>query len=498
MLSQHLHLHILKLKATTVGTVMAVLSFVVVFSLSLYFTAGCAAEDVIYGNISVVLQNLEVNLFVLKGDSITRYVGPMAPKSPIIRPPCRTCDPSYNLFYIDNQYLIPNHSRVYVLSPNSVAPPTEVDIGNCNPVQLHSVKSNVVWVQCALQGRLMEIVELRRENNVTWYDHGYRNIRVYSTEVSRNGLLLVKEQDGEDITFLYYGDGAGRLIRNGLEDYSSVRYSKPSTPCKTIEELFFINNELILIQCLLRNTASEHGLILFNTSNPSQTLSIFHNFHTWSMKVHVFEDYVVVVSHDTIVMRNAVRFTGIEQLVPLSPHISSDGIFVRLKDTEYFVCTNQQEIYIIDIARVLAGNLTAYHVIESAEEICTDVTCSQMKYIGPLLFVPLRSNKLAMYTLDPIKLATVDILTDQYYRYFFTYTTLVMEPKSSVPVSNGTIEFVGETSSEPSKSSGLDAGPIAGIAVAAFVVILIVLIVTATLFCRNYLYKNRISRLADT
>ena len=489
-----LRLQILKLKVTTVDIVMAVLSFAVAFTLSLYFTAGCAAEDVIYGNVSVVLQNLEVKLFMLKGESITGLVGEMLPKSPVIRPPCRTCNPSYNLFQIDNQYLIPNHSRVYVLNPNRVDLPTEVDIGNCDPVQLHSVKSNVVWVQCALQGRLMEIVELRRENNVTWYNHGDRNIRVFSTKVSRSGLLLVKEQDGENITFLYYGDGAGRLVRSGLEDYSSIRYSKPSVLCKTVEELFFINDDLILIQCLLRNTASEHGLVLFNTANPSQTLTIFHNFHTRSMKVHVFENYVVLVSRDMIIIRDAVGLTGFEQLVPLPPEISIDGIFVRLKDVVYFVCTNQKKIYMIDIARVLGGNVTAYHVIESAEEICTDVACSPMRYIGPLLFVPLTSNELAMYTLDPIKLhATADILIDQYYRYFFTYTILT----ESTTVSNETIIF-DATSSEPSKSSRLDAGPIAGIAVAAFVVILIVLIVAATLFFRNYVSKNRFSRLVAT
>ena len=158
----------------------------------------------------------------------------------------------------------------------------------------------------------------------------------------------------------------------------------------------------------------------------------------------------------------------------------------------YFVCTNQKEVYIIDISRVMAGNMTAYKVIESPEEICTDVTCSPMQYIGPLLFVPLRSNGLAMYTLDPIKLhVTLDILTDQYYRYFFTYTTLVTKPKSSIPLTNDTVEF-DATSSEPSKSSGLNAGLIAGIAVIVFVVILIVLILTTTLF---YRYKNRISRL---
>ena len=300
---------------------MAVLSVTVALSLSLYFTAGCAAEDVINGNISVVTQNLEVNRFVLKGDSTTRYVGVMPPKSPVLRPPCRTCDASYNLFHIDNQYLIPNHSNIYVLSPNSVAPPTELNIRNCDPVQLYSVKSNVVWVQCVLQDRLMEIVELRRESNVTWSDYHHRNIRVHSDEVSRNGLLLVKEQDGDNITFLYYGDGAGRLVRNGLEDFSSVRYSKPSQLCRSVEELFIINDELILIQCLLRNAATDRGLVLFNTSNPSQTLTVFHNFHKQPMKVHVFEDYVIVVSRNTIIIRNAMRFTGIEQLVALPSEI---------------------------------------------------------------------------------------------------------------------------------------------------------------------------------
>ena len=77
--------------------------------------------------------------------------------------------------------------------------------------------------------------------------------------VSRNGLVLVKKKDGENVTFLYYGSG-GILERKGLEEFSLGRYSKTSLLCKTIEELFYINGGQILIQCILKDAPTEHGL----------------------------------------------------------------------------------------------------------------------------------------------------------------------------------------------------------------------------------------------
>lgn len=449
------------------------------------FLEGCLAEELIIGNISVVLQNLEVNLFVLEGDTTTRYVEFMLPNSPVLRTPCRTCDPSYNLFHIKHQYFIPNHSKIYVLNHSSIAPPTEVDIRTCDPVQLHSIKTDVIWVQCAFEDGLIEVVELRQVNNGRWHFHNIQSIRVHSANVSRNGLVLVKEKDGENVTFLYHGDG-GRLSRKGLEEYSLARYTKPSLLCEIIEELFVINDELILIQCLLRDAENMRGLVLFNTSNPSQSLTLFHRFHTPLMRVYVFEDYIVLLSIDTIIIRNAVRFTGIEQLIPLPPELSIDGVFAKLRDTIYFVCTNRKEVYFIDVSRVLAGNITAYHKIESEQEICTEVTCSPMQYIGPLLFVPLQTNQLAMYTLDPFKLhTTVDILTGPY-RYFFTYTILKRDLTTpSIPNTNDTVRF-DESSSEQSRSDGPSSGLIIGMATVAAVVIIFAVFIVTTLLYRYY------------
>ena len=49
-----------------------------------------------------------------------------------------------------------------------------------NPMQLYSVKKNVVWVQCAFEDDLFEVVELCREDNVNWYRYGNQNI-LFST-----------------------------------------------------------------------------------------------------------------------------------------------------------------------------------------------------------------------------------------------------------------------------------------------------------------------------
>ena len=458
---------------------------------------GCLAEELpinvrINGNISVVLEDLEVNLFVLRGDEITRHVKYMPPNSPILRPPCRTCDPTYNLFHINNQYLVPNHSKIYVVNPNSSTQPYEVDIRNCNPVQLYSVKQNAVWVQCAFKDDLFEVVELRTmKDNVTWYRHGSQNI-VFSNNVSRNGLVLVKEKDGENVTFLYYGSGV-ILERKGLEEFSVARYS---TQCGIIEELFYINDNLILIHCLLKDTPTEHGLVLFNTNNPSQSFNILQHFHNPLMKVHVFEDYIVLLSSDTVIIRSALRSIEVEQLIVFPPGLSTNGIFVRLKNIIYFVCTNRKEIYFIDIADVLDGNITAYHRIESSEEICVEMTCSPIQYIEPLLFVPLKTNELAMYTLDPFKLhVTADILTS-HYRYFFTYTMpeFIIDINNTIPITdNNTIVLVGdEEPSEQSKSNELSVGVIAGITVTVFVIISCVVIVIGTWY--RY-HKRRSSRL---
>ena len=417
----------------------------------------------------------------------------MPPNSPILRPPCRTCDPTYNLFHINKQYLVPNHSKIYVVNPNSITQPYEIDIRNCNPIQLYSVKQNTVWVQCAFKDGLFEVVELRtREDNVTWYRHGSQNI-VFSNNVSRNGLVLVKEKDGENVTFLYYGNGR-ILQRKGLVELSLARYS---TLCEIIEELFYINDKLILIQCILKNAPTEHGLVLFNTSNPSQSFSLLHRFDNHLIKVHIFEDYIVLLSQDTLIVQNALRFTRIQQLIVFPPELSINGIFVRLKDTIYFVCTSRKEIYFIDIASVLGGNVTAYHRVESREEICIDMTCSLIQYIEPLLFVPLKTNELAMYTLDPVKLyATADILTS-HYRYFFTYTHTDI-PLESIVDSNSTIPFVDnntivlEVPSEQSKSNERTTGVVAGVMVTFFVIILCVIIVIGTWY---WYHKKRSSRL---
>ena len=269
-------------------------------------------------------------------------------------------------------------------------PPSAIDIRNCNPVQLYSVKSDVVWVQCTFNDGLFEVVELRNKGSVTdvmWTRHSSQNIAVFSSDISRNGLVLVKEKDGKDVTFLYYGSGS-RLERKGLKELSALGYSKPSLLCKTIEELFFVNDELILLQCILRSVITESGLVMFNTSNPSQSLTVFHHFQTNSMKVHVFEGFVVLLADDTLIIRNAVNNTGIEQLVVLPAELGDQGVFIKSKDTTYFVCTSQKDVYFVDILRVLAGNITAYQRIKSIHKICINVNCSPMQYIYPLLFIP--------------------------------------------------------------------------------------------------------------
>ena len=421
----------------------------------------------------------------------------MPPNSPILRPPCHTCDPTYNLFHINNQYLIPNHSKIYVVNPTSRTRPHEVDIRNCDPVQLYSIEQNAVWVQCAPKDGLFEVIELRIEDdNVTWYRHSSQNI-VYSNNVSRNGLVLVKEKDGENVTFLYYGSGT-KLQRKGLEEFSVARYSMHEQ-CGIIEELFYINDGLILIQCVLKDNPTEHVLVLFNTNYPSQSFDLLNRFsisnHLQLVKVHVFEDYIVLLSSDTVIIRNALRSTEIEQLIVFPPGLSTNGIFVKLNNIIYFVCTSRKDIYFIDIVDVLGGNITAYHRIESREEICTDMTCSPIQYIEPLLFVPLKTNELDMYTLDPFKLhTTADILTS-HYRYFFTYTMpefIIDNGTISTIVTNDTNVLVDERPLEPTKSDGLSVGVIAGITVTVFVIISCVVIVIGTWY--RY-HKKRSSRL---
>ena len=458
------------------------------------FPTGSLGEEIpiINGNISVVLENLEVNLLVLRGDEVTRHVQYSLPNSPILRPPCRTCDPTYTQFPISNQYLIPNHSKIYVVNPNSMLRPSEVDIKNCDPVKLYSVDSNVIWVQCAFENGQFEVVELHRRDNVTWLRHDSQNIDIRASHnVSRGGLVLVKEKDGENVTFLYYGRGS-RLARKGLKEFSSVQYSKTSSLCESIEELFYINNELILIQCVLKDVPTDRGLVLFNTSNPSQSLTLFHRWRD-SMKVHVFEGYVVLLSHDTVIIQHALRYKGIEQLIVFPPELSTSGIFVKLKNTINFVCTDMNNIYLIDIASVLDGNITAYQRIESKEEICTDETCSPIQYTEPLLFVPMKANELAMYTLDPVELhATAKILSNRY-RYLFTYTM----PEISVPTNitttgNGTIVL--ESKPDDPKSSSPSSGVIVGITIAAFVVILSVVVVVSVWY---YHKKRNSSQLVN-
>lgn len=450
------------------------------------FATGLVLGHPINGNISVILQNVEVNLFVLKDGTTTRLVQESVapPNSPALRPPCRTCDATYNLFQIDNQYLIPNQSTIYILTANSVATPAEVNIRNCNPLQLHSVQSDVIWVQCASKGSLFEVVELHRKDNVTWYRHGSQNIRAQN--VSRNGLVLVKEKDGENVSFLYYGSRR-RLERKGLKEFSSTGYSM--LLCNAVEELFYVNDDLILIQCTLRDAMTETGLILFNTSDPSQSLTLFHRFYTDFVKVHVFEGYVVLLSRDTIIIRNVVKFTGIEQLIPVSSELSIQGVFIKLKDTIYFVCTGRKEIYIINIPRILAGNITAFHRIETSQDICTNITCSPLQYIHPLLFVPLKASTLAIYTLDPMKLhATTKVLTD-HYRYFFTYSIsdVDLNPRTNVL----DLETPTEHNSDGPSNDGPSNGLIVGISVGVFFLILSVLVVTTLWY---WYYKKHSSR----
>ena len=441
------------------------------------FPTGPLAEEIpiINGNISVVLQNLEVNLLVLKGDEVIRHVQYALPNSPILRPPCRTCDPTYNQFPISNQYLIPNHSKIYVVNPNSMARPSEVDIKNCDPVKLYSIESNVIWVQCTFENGQFEVVELRRKNNMTWYRHDSQNIGMRPPlNVSRGGLVLVKEKDGENVTFLYYGRGS-RLARKGLKEFSSALYPRTSSLCKSIEELFYVNDELILIQCVLKDVPTDRGLVLFNTSNPSQSLTLFNRWQD-SKKVHVFEGFVVLLSHNALIIQHALRYRGIEQLIVFPPELSTSGIFVKLNDTINFVCTGMKNIYLIDIASILDGNITAYQRIESKGEICTDETCSPIQYTEPLLFVPMKANELAMYTIDPVELHATTRILNNHYRYFFTYTMpeIPLAPTNDI-TGNGTIVL--ESREEKPKSTSPGGGVIAGITVAAFVIILSIVVV---------------------
>lgn len=441
----------------------------------------------------MIQSSLEVTVFVVKGYTVKRFVRLVPPDSPPLRPPCRTCDPTYNLFHIDDQYFIPNQSKIYIFTPSTLdVLPVEIDIGDCNPVQLYSVRDNVIWVQCALKDHLIEIVELRKKDNVTWSFHNSQNIPT-TNSVSRNGLVLVQEKDGENVTFLYYGD-KGILQRKGLKELSLHRYTKTSRRCRTIEELFIISDELILIQCALKDARTESGLTFFNTSNPSQSLTLIQHFHTSTIKVHVFEGLMVLLSNDTVIIRNAVNSIGIEQLVVLPPKLSLQGLFVRVKDTIYFVCTNEVEVYFIDISKVMAGNITGYTKIETPHKICTDVTCSPIQYMEPLLFIPLETNELALYYVDPIEYFTTTDILGSHYRYFFTYSIpqMVINPTGDINGSNTLQEGV-DTAPKKTKS-GPSNGMIGGVATTAFVIIVFVFVIII-LWHRYYRIRSRLVHL---
>ena len=448
--------------------------------LNLLFFLGCYSEDVLNslnGNISVLSQHLDVTTVVLKDGHTIRYPPQFQSGKQSLRLPCHTCDPSYNIFQIDNRYLIPNNSNVHVLSRNDGY---SIDIGSCDPLLLHLGKAGVVWIYCAAQGTSVDIVELHRRTDNTWYapNGGLHRFPLSSRRASRNSLLSVKEKDGENISFIYFGDG-GYLVRRGLEDNSLRRLRRPSSLCATIQELFYVNEELIMMQCALKVSPENSGLVLLNISQPSANPEFFHELGAFSGTVHISGGIVVLLISEIVIIRNAVNATKVEQVIGLQAQLSSQGIFVHVHHTTYFVCTSRDAVYFIDIARALEGNNTAYVKKDSDNEICVDNKCV-MQYMSGILFVPLKMSDnpdgLALYSMDPIELITT-IYAVTPYRYFFTLE-LSTENKPTAAVLD--VRTGG--------SSNQNVGSIAGSTVGGVIVIVLAILVIVVII---YVYYKR-------
>ena len=441
---------------------------------------GCYSEDVLNslnGNISVLSQHLDVTTVVLKDGHTIRYPPQFQSGKQSLRLPCHTCDPSYNIFQIDNHYLIPNSSNVHVLSRNDGY---SIDIGSCNPLLLHLGKAGVVWIYCAAQGKSVDVVELRRRTDNTWYapDGGLHRFPLRSSSASRNSLLSVREKDGENISFMYFTDG-GVLIQRGLEDRSSHTFRKPSSLCATIQELFYVNEDLIMMQCALKMSPENSGLVLLNISQPSANPEFFHELGAFSGTVHISDGIVILLISEIVIIRNAVNATKVEQVIGLQAQLSSQGIFVRVRHTTYFMCTSRNAVYFIDVARALEGNNTAYVKKDSNNEICVDNKCV-MQYMSGILFVPLKMSDnpdgLALYSMDPIELITT-IYAVIPYRYFFTLE-LSTENKSNA-------EAFGE---EPKGNSNQNVGSIVGSTVGGVIVFIVATLVIVVII---YVYYKR-------
>lgn len=431
------------------------------------------------GNISVLSQHLSITTVVLKDGNTIRYPANFQLSEPNLRLPCHTCDPSYNIFQINNQYLVPNYSKIHVLSHNHGY---TIDIGDCDPLTLHSGRPGVIWVYCAVRDNFVDIVELRVGTNGSWYkvlDTEY-GVWTDSASVSRNSLLSIREKAGQNITYIYFTDG-GYLLRRGLEDLSLQKLRLPSILCDNIHNLFFVTEEMVMLQCILKRSPGNTGLVLFNSSWPSAIPKLFQDLGDLSGVVYISDGIVVLLMSKIVVIRNVISTIKLEQVIGLHSQLSSQGLFVRIHHTTYFVCTSRDAVYFIDIATALDGNNTAYLKIESQNEICIEKECV-MQYMSGILFVPLKMSEkpdgLALYYMDPIgQIATIYAVTP--YRYFFT----LEHPWStiSLPTEQGF-----KDDSPKQQNAGRIAGSVVGALVAA-ILIGMVIIISITYMC----YKKK-------
>lgn len=432
------------------------------------------------GNISVLSQYLDVTTIVLKDGQTIRYPPQFESANRSLRLPCHTCDPSYNIFQIYDEFLIPNYSSIHVLSHNNGY---SIDIGNCDPLSLHSGKTGIVWTYCAAQGTFVSVVVLHMRTSGTWYvpDGGHYNFRLFSSGASRNSLFSVREKDGENISFIYFGDGAN-LIQRGLEDDSLRRFRRPSLLCNTIQKLFYINEEVIMMQCALKRSPENSGLVLLNISRPSANPVLFHELGAFSGTVYISNGIVILLVSEIVIIRNAVSASKVEQVIGLQAQLSSQGVFVPVDHTTYFVCTSRNAVYFIDIVRALKGNSTAYLKKDSDNEICVDKECV-MQYMFGVLFVPLKMSDnldgLALYSMDPIELITT-IYAVTPYRYFFT---------RSHSAKNDSIQNGFKVNDSPEGNQ--KAGSIAGSTVSGVLVLILAILIILSII---YVYYKRRTR----